>query len=827
MQVTKSRAIAFALALALSACAGSDGKNGAQGPAGPAGQDGAAGANGAAGAQGPAGANGKDFTATAQPESCEVCHRDAGTEHQAVFNAFADGLSSDPATGTKLAATIEGVASAAEVDGSGNPTGKFTATVTFTLSRGGVAYNDDTPVRNAAGTVTSPALGATQQKTIYATSYDVATKTFTTAKSFSFGTWTRIGDGRYTAVKKGLGFRPENEPSLMVYGYFGDKLVLPVKGHYNLMDNVVSVSRTYGAPIDYVSTANVAGCEKCHPAPYSKHGYRQAHVAGLPDFAACKACHSDQRAGVDFNLAMAYDDPAELARIMALGPGADGEPQWTDAVKAKYAYTATIMADTHISHAMEFDYPQSMANCATCHAGKLGAILTDANFKLATCRSCHPVNPDANDAKRAPSLQTMMSRTTAGQAVHAVALQNLSTYAGPCNGCHQAAPNGVAPTFADFHSGYDKAIADSSGAKYSATIKAKIDSASFDAATKKLTVQFSASGMKAGAIVKPTVVVSLYGYDSKDFIVTGHGSQPAPDGKRNLEWTEAASGNSPRLSVAPGVGAADVAAWTATADLTLWADKLADGTVKRLEIGILPTLGLDQTKAVSATNPAIAMAGETRTFSFAANGLVADADSYGKAIVSTAKCQSCHDALGTTFHSPSYGSAGVTACRLCHVGLSGGSHLEMQSRSIDSYVHAIHSSQAFDVKGINFADPAQKYLYGLKMESSYPSFTTLNCESCHNPGTYGVPDQSRSMPGVLSASASLTGWDRNIGAIPSVVTGPASRACGSCHRAALINEDKAGDLASFDAHTATFGTRLPADVGVLDAAIAKIMALFK
>jgi hypothetical protein len=28
-------------------------------------------------------------------------------------------------------------------------------------------------------------------------------------------------------------------------------------------------------------------------------------------------------------------------------------------------------------------------------------------------------------------------------------------------------------------------------------------------------------------------------------------------------------------------------------------------------------------------------------------------------------------------------------------------------------------------------------------------------------------------------------------------------------------------------HTATFGTRLPADAGVLDAAIAKIMALFK
>lgn len=31
------------------------------------------------------------------------------------------------------------------------------------------------------------------------------------------------------------------------------------------------------------------------------------------------------------------------------------------------------------------------------------------------------------------------------------------------------------------------------------------------------------------------------------------------------------------------------------------------------------------------------------------------------------------------------------------------SHLEMQSRSPDSYIHAIHSSQAFDVGDINFA----------------------------------------------------------------------------------------------------------------------------
>jgi hypothetical protein len=70
---------------------------------------------------------------------------------------------------------------------------------------------------------------------------------------------------------------------------------------------------------------------------------------------------------------------------------AAGEEAATDAIKAKYGYKTTLMNDVHMSHSMEFPYPQSMSNCVTCHAAKLDKILTDANFKVATCQSCHPV----------------------------------------------------------------------------------------------------------------------------------------------------------------------------------------------------------------------------------------------------------------------------------------------------------------------------------------------------------------------------------------------------------------------------------------------------
>jgi hypothetical protein len=81
-----------------------------------------------------------------------------------------------------------------------------------------------------------------------------------------------------------------------------------------------------------------------------------------------------------------------------------------------------------------------------------------------------------------------------------------------------------------------------------------------------------------------------------------------------------------------------------------------------------------------------------------------------------------------------------------------------------------------------------------------------------------------SLPSLLSASDTVAG--RSISGVPSYVVGPASRACGACHRAELINEDEAGALAAFNQHTATFGTLVAAPGGAtdLDAVTSNIMA---
>jgi OmcA/MtrC family decaheme c-type cytochrome len=254
--------------------------------------------------------------------------------------------------------------------------------------------------------------------------------------------------------------------------------------------------------------------------------------------------------------------------------------------------------------------------------------------------------------------------------------------------------------------------------------------------------------------------------------------------------------------------------------MSTWADLITDGSVKRVEIAVMPELQ-------DAEGVTFALDAPNRTFDLASNGFD---DGYFSPIVDLENCHKCHEALATNYHSPDRGGSIVT-CRMCHITKSRGSHLEMQSRSLDSYIHSIHSGQAFDVGDVNFADPVEALHYEHHIGFPYPTHGIQNCESCHNPGTYDVPDQSKSLPGAMSASDSpLEGWDRNIGDVPLYITGPASRACGACHRAKLINEDEASELISFNQHTKQGGYLIEGGddyPSVLAEVIDYIMALFE
>jgi OmcA/MtrC family decaheme c-type cytochrome len=822
-------ALFFAGVLALAGCSGEDGSPGAPGAPGPTGPT------------GPTGPDGQDLVATAKPESCEVCHSGAGTAHQAVYNEFTNK--------SRLTATIDDVVHTANVDsGTGLPTGTYTSTLTFTVKMDGQPYVD---MDDPATTTVNETLSGLAQKRFYATEY--VSGGFPTATNFQYTASTLAGgtNGVYTVKNTAAKFDPKASATAFIYAYFaaGTPVVEP-EGHYTLYPDVYNVGRVFGTvgTIDYLSKTTVEACQRCHPTPYAKHGYRAAIVPGLPPFVACKACHTDQKVGSDQAWQLLVDDPLASALLNDGNPATNPVPavDWT-----KYAYTANVMNDTHMSHAMEFAYPQSMANCVTCHEGKLAAILDEDYFTLTTCKSCHPVTakdpetglPGANDPKRAPALVELMSTAShdfaAPVTVGGQTQSGLYTATASCLPCH--ADSSTTKSFSKLHSGYNKVIyADTAGTRYSDAFKVAISDASYNSTTKELTFTVTATetGDIAGLAVtdiKPSVLVSMYGYDTKDFIVGAHVSHS--DGERNLEWdvgtlidtNDDDVGDAPYPRMSEVVPAAN-GVWQIKADLGEAEPTGLIGTVvKRVEIGVIPTL----TKTFTGdTEPTIlALDAVTRTFSLTTNAFV---DGFYPAIVKVDKCNACHEALGTTFHDADRGGS-VVGCRLCHTTLAGGSHLEMQSRSIDSYAHAIHSMQVFDLGDVDaedgpvwdFTDPVDSMRYTHHVSSVYPNFTILNCESCHEPGMYDVPDNTKSLAGLLSRADTANGWDRNIGAVPAYVTGPGARACGGCHRAQAINADDAGSLVSFNEHTKTFGYLLQGTTDVLRAAIAKVASFFQ
>jgi OmcA/MtrC family decaheme c-type cytochrome len=721
--------------------------------------------------------------ALTREEQCSGCHAGQGAAHQTAYNRYTD--ASD---------LVIAIATVASVDP--DLDGTYTSTMTVDITKGGAPYT---------GTI-----AALPQKTFYAVTYNAGK--FDTTVNYNANTAAAVAGtpGRFTVTSSAqtngstganvtgpLQFRPEDGPSV-AFAYVTDTAM--TFEAFTVYDNVGHDGQEFGT-VDYVSPANDAGCQKCHGTPYMKHGYRVAHTADLDDFAACKICHYDTRQGGHQGWQLLVDDVAAYANQAGV---------LTNPQKAQYAYKASVMNDVHMSHAMEFAYPQSMANCVTCHEGKLNAILSDADFTLATCKSCHPIKGvGGTDAKRAPALGTLMADSAFDHAAAGMDPDSLYTvFTGNCNGCHNASG---APSFSEIHTGYNRVIYADETTRYSDAFTFAITDATVDAEnvltfTATLTENVDIAGLSVENVV-PTAYVAPYGFDTKHFI----------QASKNTNLNAPATGWTVVVT-----STASTKTWEVSLDLdfvgsTAWSTRIANGTIKRVELGVRPQLQRTFPGDTAATTLALNFA--TRTFDLVGNDFGAST-----AIVDANKCNKCHDALGTTFHSPDRGG-NVVGCRICHVTLNGGSHLEMQSRSIDSYIHAIHSMQPFDSGDVDFVSTVAAMKYDHHIESTYPNFSIQNCESCHNPGTYEVPTHAGSLPGLLSASDV---WDtpvgsRTIGSVPSVVTGPAARACGSCHRAHMINEDLAEDLAAFDAHTAAFGYRdAPGSTTTLEAVIAKI-----
>ena len=761
--------LAILLAFVLAGCAGAAGEPGPAGPAGPAGPPGPA----------------TEATVPLGPEGCSTCHGGAGSTHQASYDQL---YQEDVITLTDLAYRF---------------TGPSTHTLTFKMAKDGAPYdaNDAEQVRFYFVPYTGTAFQFEPAAERLALTGDVSCD----------------AAGKCTSVL--VGEDPTYETNLanvdgLIVGYGRDETAGRLPARVYQAKYLIAALLETGGGVDYLSAANNDGCEKCHSVPYAKHGYIIGQVGGDPatDFYTCKVCHLDNGEGGHYEWQLLVNDPEKA--VEWLGSEEDTSIFTAEELDS-LAYKTSLMNDVHMSHAMEFPYPQSMSNCVVCHEGKLDTVLSDENFTAETCKSCHPVTGSEEHETTEFALATILPSP-----VH----DGMDYGTVDCASCHSE--EGVASVFSEIHTGYDTMIYAAPDLKFSEAATVTIDAASVT--DNKVTVKFSAAedpdldGFDVADIV-PTVLVGMYGWDTKDFIIGPHErlvddnndgeiSRDSGD-ERALEYEVGAE--HPRASTVSAGGGS----WEVVIDMSTWGDLITDGTVKRLEIAVIPALE-------DADGELVALDAPSRTFDLATNDFD---DEFYSEIVKVEGCENCHDALATNYHSPDRGGS-IVVCRMCHITKSGGSHLEMQSRSIDSYVHAIHSGQAFDIGDIDFADPVAALEYEHHISFPYPTHGITNCESCHVAGAYEVPDQSKSLPGVLSASDSVESWDRKVGDVPLYITGPASRACGACHRAELINEDDAGELAIFNQHAEQGGYLVEGGddyTAVLAEVIDSIMAIFK
>ncbi len=784
--------VVAAFAFVLSGCEGSDGAAGAAG---------ATGATGPAGPPGPPGPPGtpddvQKAIDAAELESCGTCHESDGDYHQAVYNDYVDPSVFELSVNDAQSAAAGG--------------GRFDLTIEFSVTQNGAPYIDDLG--------TAPSF---EGLSLYPAKYDGGAVEFqqpgfSPFPSISTANATSNGDGTYSLTQD-VEYDIDSWTGGAIIGRIANgELDFPdgPTSHFGVYQNLSHDAFEFGTLDTWESAANVEGCEACHGAPYRKHGNVQASVAGAPDFVRCKSCHFDDRTGGHEEWQYMVDDP--LGWATGVAPTAD------------YSYMADVMSDTHMSHAMEFPYPMSISNCNTCHEGKLSRVLDDSQFTIETCKSCHVVQGiEAWPEDAGTTLEGMYAqphRPPPLDYIWTAAAVEFHDETLPCQSCHTLA--GGFSRLVDHHSGYDDHIYDEFGVKFSDTYTVSVDNVSV--VGNLMTIEFSSSH----DTIVPEILVSFYGWDTRNFIVGSHerDANPACQGYRpgcKMEYVPETAGGNPNPLFTEEAGSA-LGSWIVTLDMAalqltktaLIPDLIADGTITKAEVSITPELELNGADVV------LEAIGET--FDLTGNQFIADYFKDANATVDLDKCNSCHDTLASTFHDGSgRGGDGIEVCKHCHTTTFPGSHLEQASRAIDSYVHAIHTFQPFDEDDVAAAnDPVFTARNDLHKHHTIPTFTALNCESCHVTGTYNTPDQSTSMPGVLSSSWDIAG--RNIGTVPEYVTGPASRACGGCHRADMIVHDDAGDLASFNAHTKSFGTLEENDdddmivFGIID----KIMSMF-
>lgn len=432
---------------------------------------------------------------------------------------------------------------------------------------------------------------------------------------------------------------------------------------------------------------DVASCNSCHEK-------LALHGGGRIDTQYCVMCHNpgtvDPESGNNLNMSTMIHSIHAGRRIK---------------VQTEEDYTIWGYGNSKHDYA-EVGFPQDLRNCTKCHSASNPATPQGDNWKTAiskeSCLSCHSDKPTAKVAAGKLNWYTShtnIARTLVGSTATAETLTNKQ-----CVDCHKAGtadkPNPVSPEWVHWNQNEENA------AKY----KMNIESATYTAAAAGDTSKKGSVTVKY-YLSDPTNGNSAYDLTSD---TTKFGSLNLYVAYQNMtgltagvtEFTSYNNGDGGSFKAIDGVKDGNNH-FTKTIDVK---SLTAVGTGRIISIGQIKELELAATElaADGKSRKELATLVNTLVQNTHADFVISGTPAMPprRQVVSNAKCNDCHGALGATsgsntlanaFHSGARNT--VEACALCHDAnrASSGNMMTNGSALYESYqfknmIHGIHGN---------------------------------------------------------------------------------------------------------------------------------------
>ncbi|HSH91207.1 MAG TPA: OmcA/MtrC family decaheme c-type cytochrome [Ramlibacter sp.] len=527
---------------------------------------------------------------------------------------------------------------------------------------------------------------------------------------------------------------------------------------------------------------DVTSCNSCHER-------LALHGGGRVDTQFCVMCHNpgttDANSGNNLPLAtMVHKIHSGKLLKQKLDAGLGGEQYviWGNS-NSKHDYS-------------EVGFPQDLRNCTKCHSGDNPKTPQGDNWKTKpskeACLTCH--------ANNAGSTWEASHKVFAGTLVGAAAAAKDLTNA-QCANCHKVGSN-ISPERVHWNQNEENA------AKY----KMNIESADYDAATRKVTIKYFLSD--------PTAANSAYNLVTSECTGTTVPACANTTKFGNLRFYLAYQnmvGQSTAVTEFSaynngGNGASAFAYLGAndgtnhyTVQITVPADTtttLAAGSARVVSIGQVKEPQL-QVKWATDPRPEVVPRVLINTVvqnTFKDLALTGPLNPR-RTIVATEKCNACHGALGTTSGSNTLASAFhsgarniVEACVTCHdvnrmssTIMTNGLALN-ESYQFKRMIHGIHGNSkrtypfthgntvvgAFNKDGTSMTGgaPLAATVENYAAEVAWPG-VGINCNACHVDNSYKI--DRGPLGAVISKPAGVTdpmGW---------LVISPKAASCTACH----------------------------------------------